>query len=90
MSILSYFDIVLVLGIMILSLYCLKNYKDRQKKWEDSKLNAKYHNFSAETSFSYREWKRDNRNITFFLMPFMAAVVYIVLRLNGTIDNIFL
>ncbi|MCR5599548.1 MAG: hypothetical protein K6G33_02235 [Ruminococcus sp.] len=91
MKVLSYFDLLIAIGIMVLSLYCLKKYNDKQKKWEDFKANAQYHNYSAPSPYTeYRRWKRNNKNITFFITPFMAAIVYIVLRLNGTIGNIFL
>ena len=91
MKILSYFDLLIALAVMILPLYLLKKYRDRQKKWEDFKANAQYHNYSNTSPYTeYRHWKRENRTVTMFIMPFMAAIVYIVLRLNGTISNIFL
>ena len=90
MGFLQYFDIIIAIGIIVLALYLLKKHHDRTKKREEFESTAKYLVFPSSDYHEYRKWRANNRTITFLIMPFLIAIVYIVLRLNGTIGNPFL
>ncbi len=85
----SNIDVFIAFGIIVLSLYSLKRYWDARKRYDEAEASWKFPHAHIQRSFC-REYKSRNRALSFFITPFFAAVVYIVLRLSGTIDNIFI
>lgn len=89
MNLIRNFDILIAIGLVVLLLYGIKNYSDRRKREEERENNLIY-SFHSDRRSDYLKWKRHNRTVSFFAMPFLIAIIYIVLRLNGTIGNPFL
>lgn len=89
MNLIRYFDILIAMGFAALLLYGLKRYSDYRKK-EDERENSLMYSFHNYRYSEYFKRKSYNRTVSLFVMPFLIAIIYIVLRLNGTIGNPFL
>lgn len=89
MKFLSYFDVLLAMGLIALMLYGLKKYSDQKKRQEERESAAKFF-IRTDYRSEYRKRKHENRTLSFLVMPFLIAIIYIVLRANGTLSNPFL
>ncbi|WP_303788613.1 hypothetical protein [Ruminococcus flavefaciens] len=87
MKILSYYDILIVLTVLAAVLFivirlCFIN------NHMTNKIRNKIH-----TNDPFYESRPDNkltaRNMTYIIAPCMAALIYIILRISGELDNPF-